>query len=117
VSLTIVAHGPDNPNRDRGPGVPLIRGTFTDRQTDFTVWSSAVEAPDSFQVAVTNNPADLVLIVSGVSTGMLHATWGEDWRAFVPDWKAWFQDTAFKVFYTGRADDRPTPGKVRFCDG
>lgn len=117
MSGTIVAHGSDNPNRDRGPGVPLIRGTFTDNHTNFTVWSSAVEAPDSFQVAVTNNPADLVLIVSGVNTGYLHATWGDDWRAYVPEWKAWVQDAAFKVFYTGHADTRPDPGKVRFCDG
>lgn len=117
MSSTIVAHSPDNPNRDQRPGVPLVRGTFTDKQTNFTVWTSSVPAPDSFQVAVTDNPADLVLVVSGVNSGHLHATWGQEWRAFVPEWKAWVQDAAFKVFYNGHADDRPNPGKVRFCDG
>ncbi|MBO3735420.1 hypothetical protein [Glycomyces niveus] len=79
---------------------------------------------------MTDNPADLVLIVSGLNTGHLHATWGEGWRAFVPEWKDWVRDAAFQVFHTGhvgRSDGtdrpggstaaRPIPGKVRFCNG
>ncbi|THV32107.1 hypothetical protein [Glycomyces paridis] len=97
---------------------PLERGRFNDGLTDFTVRASSANAPDSFQVAVTGNPADLVLIVSGLGSGDLHATWGETWRAFAPDWKVWVEDAAFKVFYNGhRIDNRPGPINPRHCDG
>jgi hypothetical protein len=124
VSETIVAHVPDNPNRDPRGAASLIRGTFSDGHTEFTVRASTATAPDSFQVSANNNPADIVLIVSGINTGHLHATWGQGWRTFAPDWKVWIEDAAFKVFYTGHAiDNRPSPdgpmgpGKVRFCHG
>ncbi|WP_112138522.1 hypothetical protein [Glycomyces dulcitolivorans] len=118
MSRPIVAHAPDNPNRDRRGQDPLFRGTFRDAQNQFTVRASSGTAPDSFQVAVAENPADLVLIVSGLTSGQLHATWGQDWRGFAPEWKAWFEDSAFGVFYNGRAiDNRPRPGQVRFCEG
>ena len=118
MSRPIVAHAPDNPNREE-PGVdPLVRGSFIDHEHQYSVRASSPVAPDSFQVSVANNPADLVLIVSGLNSGHLHATWGPGWRAFAPEWKAWFEDSAFAVFYNGRViDDRPRPGQVKFCDG
>ncbi|MEU6858629.1 hypothetical protein AB0B28_07130 [Glycomyces sp. NPDC046736] len=94
-----------------------MRGTFGDQQQHFTVRASSETAPDSFHVSVADNPADLVLIVSGLTTGHLHATWGEGWRAFAPEWKAWFEDCAFGIFYNGRVAGRPRPGQVRFCEG
>ncbi|MEU6248827.1 hypothetical protein [Glycomyces sp. NPDC047010] len=102
------------------PEVPdaLVRGRFSDGHTDFTVRASGPVAPDSFQVSVTRNPADLVLIVSGINSGNLHATWGQEWRTFAPDWKVWVEDAAFKVFYTGhRIEDRRNGGDVRHCNG
>lgn len=121
MSRPIVAHAPDNPNRESQGTDPLVRGTFGDHQIHFTVRASSAVAPDSFQVSVANNAADLVLIVSGLNSGHLHATWGHGWRTFAPEWKAWFEDSAFAVFYNGRAIDnrlqRPRPGEVRFCDG
>ncbi|MQM28655.1 hypothetical protein [Glycomyces albidus] len=115
MSRPIVAHAPDNPNRENQAGDPLVRGTFRDHQHQFTVRASSAMAPDSFQVSVTGNAADLVLIVSGLNSGHLHATWGQGWRAFAPEWKAWFEDSAFAVFYNGRAiGSRPRPGQVRF---
>jgi hypothetical protein len=118
VSRPIVAHAPDNPNREEGERDPLVRGTFADHHTTYSVRASGPPAPDSFQVTVANNPADLVLIVSGLNTGHLHATWGEGWRANAPEWKAWFEDSALAVFYNGRTiSNRPRPGQVRFCDG
>lgn len=101
------------------PGDPLERGRFTDGHTDFTVRASSATAPDSFQVFANRNPADITLIVSGINTGHLHATWGQVWRAFAPDWKVWIEDAAFRVFYTGHAIDRrgdsDGPMEVRFC--
>jgi hypothetical protein len=123
VSRPIVAHASDNPNHDPRGTDPLVRGTFSDGHTEFTVRVSSADSPDSFQVSANRNPADLVLIVSGVNTGHLHATWGHGWRAFAPDWKIWVEDAAFKVFYNGHAiGERPGPGPlgsgtVRHCDG
>jgi hypothetical protein len=61
------------------------------------------------------------LIVSALNSGHLYATWDQAWRAFAPDWKAWFEDSAFKVFYSGRVQDHREgpegPGSVRFCNG
>jgi hypothetical protein len=75
-------------------------------------------APDSFQVSATQNPADLVLIVSGINSGHLHATWGQGWRTLAPDWKMWVEEAAFKVFYSGHCiDNRNGGGAVRFCSG
>ncbi|MCC3762905.1 hypothetical protein K3N28_07445 [Glycomyces sp. TRM65418] len=106
---------------------PLERGRFTDGHTDFTVRASTIDAPDSFQVSADDNLADIVLIVSGLNSGDLHATWGQGWRAFNPEWKVWVEDVAFKVFYTGHhITDRPSnrpgsgdggPGPVKFCNG
>lgn len=109
---------------------PLERGQFTDGHSRFNVRASSAEAPDSFQVYANGNCADLVLIVSGLTSGNLHATWGHGWRAFAPEWKVWLEDTAFKIFYNGSrfGEERPAPsdrteqpapwlGKVRFCEG
>jgi hypothetical protein len=73
-------------------------------------------------VSADDNSADIVLIVSGLNSGNLHATWGHGWRTFAPDWKVWVRDSAFKVFYNGRnITHRPGPddasGTVRFCNG
>ncbi|MCC3763182.1 hypothetical protein K3N28_08875 [Glycomyces sp. TRM65418] len=102
------------------PRDSLVRGDFSDGHTDFTVRASSSHAPDSFQVSANRNPADLVLIVSGLNSGNLHATWGDEWRAFAPDWKVWVEDAAFEVFYNGDlADTRRDggPGPVKFCNG
>ncbi|SDE37439.1 hypothetical protein [Glycomyces harbinensis] len=109
---------------------PLHRGRFTDGHSEFSVRASSPATPDSFQVYANGNCADLVLIVSGLNSGSLHATWGQGWRTFAPDWKVWIEDTAFKVFYNGsklgerpdrsnRSTDLPAkrPGEVRFCEG
>ncbi|SDL19335.1 hypothetical protein SAMN05216298_2989 [Glycomyces sambucus] len=108
----------DRQSRGRNPSPgELERGRFSDGHTDFTVRASSVDAPDSFQVSAEGNPADIVLIVSGINSGRLHATWGQGWRSFAPDWKVWVEDAAFKVFYNGVTIGDRRQGKVRFCDG
>ena len=102
------------------PREPLVRGDFSDGHTNFTVRASNITAPDSFQVSANRNAADIVLIVSGLNSGRLHATWGDGWRSFAPDWKVWIEDAAFKVFYNGDlVNDRRDGGlgSVRFCNG
>jgi hypothetical protein len=82
------------------------------------VRASSAVSPDAFQVSADEDREDIV-IVSGLNSGDLHATWGPGWRAFTPEWKVWVEDAAFKVFYTGHyIASRPNPdGAVRFCDG
>ncbi len=91
---------------------PLVRGRFSDGQRQFTVRAS--RAPDSFQVFSGANRADVVVIVSGLASWNLRATWGDGWRSSSEEWKSWFKDQAFMVFYDGRP---PTLGKVRVCNG
>lgn len=113
----------DTVHTEPSPRDPLERGRFTDGHTKFTVRASSMSAPDSFQVFANGNCADIVMIVSGLVSGHLHATWGQGWRTYAPDWKVWVEDAAFKVFYNGHAfDDRGDdngsgPYRVRFCDG
>lgn len=114
------------------PSDPLVRGQFTDGRTEFAVRASSADAPDSFQVYVPGRRADIVLIVSGINSAVMHATWGEGWRDYSSEWKVWLEDTAFRYFY--RVTRRPAPhpqgrngfredsaakqpGGARFCDG
>ena len=92
----------------------LERGRFGDGDSVFTVRASSDHAPDSFQVYANANPADIVLVVSGLNGGNLRATWGDDWRPFSEEWKGWFKHQAFLAFYNGLA---PAAGRVRFCNG
>jgi len=93
---------------------PLVRGRFGDDQRYFTVRASSADAPDSFQVYAGENRADVVVVVSGLVSWNLRATWGDGWRSGSAQWKAWFKDQAFMVFYNGKP---PAADNVRFCNG
>jgi hypothetical protein len=98
---------------------PLARGRFTDGSREFAVCASSAVAPDSFQVHTVENRADIVLIVSGLTTGDLHATWGDEWRTRSADWRDWARNCAFHVFHNGSlmAEHSRTQGTERHCDG
>lgn len=107
-----------NPNRTRQPSdTSLDRGHFSDGPRFFTVRASGPVAPDSFQVFANGHQADVVLVVSGLNTGRLHATWGDDWRTASAAWKNWARDQAFLAFYSGQDIGCPAPGQVRYCNG
>ncbi|MCD0442138.1 hypothetical protein LO763_00670 [Glycomyces sp. A-F 0318] len=94
----------------------LERGTFHDEVRTYKVRASSADAPDSFQV-YTGDREDIVLIISGINSGDLKATWGPFWRGFKPQWRAWLEDSAFRVFYS-RNRPRPTArDRERFCEG
>lgn len=98
----------------------LERGAFHDEVRTYKVRASSADAPDSFQV-YTGEREDIVLIVSGLNSGDLKATWGPFWRGFKPHWRAWVEDSAFRVFYSRnrrRSSPEPTArDSARFCDG
>jgi hypothetical protein len=93
---------------------PLERGRFSDGTHRFTVYASSPIVPDSFQVCANGNRADLVLIVSGLTTQNLHATWGDEWRNRSGEWRDWTRSTAFHVFHNG---SQPGPARTGFCNG
>ncbi|KPC77325.1 hypothetical protein ADL26_02755, partial [Thermoactinomyces vulgaris] len=70
------------------------RGSFSDDYRTYRVHASSADAPDSFQV-LTGEADDIVLIVSGLNSGDLKATWGPFWRSFKPTWKIWIEESAF----------------------
>jgi hypothetical protein len=80
----------------------------------FNVRASSESAPDSFQVYANGNPADIVLVVAGLTSWNLHATWGDGWRSAGAEWKEWCQDQAFLAFYNGRP---PVASRTRVCNG
>ncbi|SDD74682.1 hypothetical protein [Glycomyces harbinensis] len=95
----------------------LDRGTFRDEYRSYTVRASSVDAPDSFQVITGAQGDDVVLVVSGLNSGALKATWGRFWRGLKPQTKIWIEEQAFRAFYSGHHIFDPAPGTVRFCDG
>ncbi|MQM25039.1 hypothetical protein [Glycomyces albidus] len=101
-------------NASRSAPDPLERGRFSDGRRRFAVRASSENAPDSFQVYADGNPADIVVVIAGLTSWDLHATWGEGWRSASAEWKEWCQDQAFLAFYNGRP---PVPGRTRVCNG
>lgn len=93
---------------------PLARGGFTDGTHEFWVYATTADAPDSFQVAADGNRADIVMVVSGLNTGVQHATWGDEWRSRSAEWQEWAKSCAFHVFDKGSLLAEP---RTRFCDG
>jgi len=94
----------------------LVRGTFHDDFRHYRVRVSCVDAPDSFQV-LTGDREDIVLIVSGLNSGDIKMTWGPFWRSFKPSWQTWVEESAFRVFNTGRHSIESAPITWRYCNG
>ncbi len=95
---------------------PLDRGTFQDEFRTYKVRASGPVAPDAFQVLTGPRNDDVVLVVSGLNSGDLKATWGTYWRRLESHAKIWVEEQAFRVFYGGRiAAD--ISDAARFCDG
>lgn len=94
----------------------LVRGSFRDDYRTYKVRVSSADAPDSFQV-LTGDREDIVLIVSGLNSQELKATWGPFWRSFKPTWKIWVEESAFRVFHRAQTPVGSAPPSVRFCNG
>nr|BFF22441.1 hypothetical protein GCM10025732_04060 [Glycomyces mayteni] len=93
-------------------GAELVRGSFRDDYRSYTVRASSADAPDSFQV-IAGAREDVVLVISGLNSGDLKASWGQYWARLKPQDKIWLEEQAFRVFYRGRH----IVGGARFCDG
>ncbi|THV30675.1 hypothetical protein [Glycomyces paridis] len=127
MSRPIVTYLPGGANPDPARVPSLERGTFTDGRHNFGVRASSANSPDSFQV-YTGDSRDIVLIISGLNSGELKATWGPEWRSMGAEWKSWAEESAFRVFYSGHRigtpgaptvarTSRPRPEATRYCNG
>ncbi|SDD28989.1 hypothetical protein [Glycomyces harbinensis] len=96
---------------------PLDRGGFSDDFRSYTVLASSADAPDSFQVITGERGDDVVLVVSGLTSGNLKATWGRFWSGLKPQSKIWVEEQAFRTFYSGHRIIATAPVSARFCDG
>lgn len=96
---------------------PLDRGAFSDDYRSYTVRASSADAPDSFQVVTGDRGDDIVLVVSGLNSGDLKATWGRFWAGLKPQSKIWIEEQAFRTFYSGHRIIATAPVSVRFCNG
>ena len=96
----------DSVNSQPAPRDSLVRGQFSDGRRFFTVRASSSDAPDSFQVFANGDHNETVLIVSGLTSGDLKATWGPGWNTASTEWKEWAEDSAFCVFYNQRIIER-----------
>lgn len=92
----------------------LERGRFSDGVRTFSVRASSGDAPDSFQVYTDGGQGELVLVITGLISRELRASWSLEWRSASDSWREWLEANAFMVFYNG---DRPAIGKVRVCNG
>ena len=92
----------------------IVRGTFTDNVRSFSVRASSEDAPDFFQVTVNEPLGEIVLVISGLNTGTMKATWGLNWVTASEEWREWLEAEAFMVFYNGT---KPAIGRVRVCNG
>ncbi|WP_026922586.1 hypothetical protein [Glycomyces arizonensis] len=113
MSAPIVAHATVKTKPNPPRGAELERGSFADSVRTYTVRASSQTAPDSFQVH-TGDARDIVLVISGLNTGELHATWGPGWRTASESWREWAEAQAFMVFYNG---EQPSTANVRVCNG
>ncbi|WP_157975217.1 hypothetical protein [Glycomyces dulcitolivorans] len=96
------------------PAASLDRGTFQDDYRSYTVRASSAVAPDSFQVITGVQQNDVVLVISGLNSGDLKATWGRFWNGLKPHAKVWLEEQAFRIFYRDRLDSAKF---FRHCDG
>ncbi|THV23603.1 hypothetical protein [Glycomyces paridis] len=80
----------------------LERGTFRDDYRTYTVRASSASAPDSFQVLTGERKDDVVLVVSGLNSGELKATWGPFWNGLKSNAKIWIEEQAFRTVYSVR---------------
>ncbi|WP_026924561.1 hypothetical protein [Glycomyces arizonensis] len=95
------------------PQLEVERGRFRDRRSEFVVCSTEADASDSLRVYEGQNRTDLVLVITGICSGDLKASWGRQWRTASDEWREWMEAKAFMAFYTGRTPRRT----VRTCNG
>lgn len=96
------------------------RGSFTKDGRTFDVYASSAHAPDTMRVYPADAHGSIVLIVSGLNSRNMKASWGLPWRDFAEAWRDDFEERAYRAYVSRSDAPRPTAratAMVRVCEG
>lgn len=97
------------------------RGDFDFYGEAFEVFASSADAPESMRVYPTGGAHDaLVLVVSGLNSGDLKASWGKPWSERSEEWRDSFEERAYRAYLRPESNSgtaAPAIGRVRVCNG
>lgn len=96
------------------------RGSFDFNGAEFEVFASSADAPESMRVYPVGRHDSLVLVVSGLNSGDLKASWGMPWSEHPQEWRDSFEERSYRTYINRGADTGPTvraTAKVRVCNG
>ncbi|PRY62486.1 MULTISPECIES: hypothetical protein [Glycomyces] len=83
------------------------RGSFDKDGTRFDVCASSAMAPEAMRVYQAGDRSVIALVVSGLNSGELKASWGSGWGAYPEEWRDDFEERAYRAYVS----------RVRFCNG
>lgn len=96
------------------------RGSFAKDGRTFDVYASSAHAPDTMRVYPADAHGSIVLIVSGLNSRSMKASWGLPWRGFAEEWRDDFEERAYRAYVSRANVQRPTvraTATVRVCEG
>jgi len=83
------------------------RGSFEKDGTRFDVCASSALAPEAMRVYQAGDRSVIALVVSGLNSGEMKASWGSGWGAYPEEWRDDFEERAYRAYVS----------RVRFCNG
>jgi hypothetical protein len=83
------------------------RGSFDMDGSLFDVCASSAFAPEAMRVYPAGDRSVIALVVSGLNSGELKASWGSGWGAYPEEWRDDFEERAYRAYVS----------RVRVCNG
>jgi len=83
------------------------RGSFDKDGSRFDVCASSALAPEAMRVYPAGDRSVIALVVSGLNSGDLKASWGAGWDAYPLEWREDFEERAYRAYVS----------RVRVCNG
>ncbi|MEU6247623.1 hypothetical protein [Glycomyces sp. NPDC047010] len=83
------------------------RGTFDKDGSRFDVCASSALAPEAMRVYQAGDRSVIALVVSGLNSGDLKASWGAGWGDYPLEWRDDFEERAYRAYVS----------RVRVCNG
>jgi hypothetical protein len=102
------------------PTAEVQRGSFIKDERMFNIYASSAHAPDTMRVYPADAYGSIVLIMSGLNSRNMKASWGLPWRGFAEEWRDDFEERAYRAYVSRAVAPRPTAratATVRVCEG
>lgn len=96
------------------------RGSFVKDGSLFEVCASSANAPEAMRVYPEGDRSRIALVVSGLNSGDLKASWGAGWADYPQEWREDFEDSAYRTYVSRETAPILTTketGTVRVCNG